>query len=91
MFLFLYHITLFIRTKKSRRAWRNSETAKRLADFLVICSYVNKLKSDEARAEQQARLIAMPSRGCYFSEAKERFFHPQIIIINFSIFQSFRA
>ena len=28
-------------------------------------------KSDEARAEQQARLIAMPSRGCYFSEAKE--------------------
>ena len=24
-------------------------------------------KSDEARAKQQARLIAMPSRGCYFS------------------------
>ena len=45
MFLFLYHITLFIRTKKSRRAWRNSETAKRLADFLVFCSYVNKLES----------------------------------------------
>ena len=68
---------------------RKSETAKCLAEFLVICSYVNKLKSDEARAEQQARLIAMPSRGCYFSEAKERFFSStdyhrltQIIIIN---------
>ena len=46
---------------------RKSETAKCLAEFLVICSYVNKLKSDEARAEQQARLTAMPSRGCFFS------------------------
>ena len=36
--------------------------------------HVSISKSDEARAEQQARLIAMPSRGCYFSEAKERFY-----------------
>ena len=46
---------------------RKSETTKCLADFLVFCSYVKISKSDEARAEQQARLIAMPSRGCFFS------------------------
>ena len=28
--------------------------------------HVSISKSDEARAKQQARLIAMPSRGCYF-------------------------
>ena len=40
--LISYH--LIHTDKKNRRAWRNSETAKSLADFLVICSYVNKLK-----------------------------------------------
>ena len=35
--------------------------------------YVIKSKSDEARAGQQARLIAMPSRGCSSAQAKERF------------------
>ena len=53
---------------------RKSETTKSLAEFLVIYSYVSMSKSDEASAEQQARLIALPSRECYFSEAKDRFY-----------------
>ena len=42
--------------------------------------YVIISKSDEARAEQQARLIAMPSRESSSALAKERSF---LLLINF--------
>ena len=40
--------------------------------FSSFFRHVSISKSDEARAEQQARLIAMPSRGCSSALAKER-------------------
>ena len=44
--------------------------------FSSFFRHVSISKSDEARAEQQARLIAMPSRGCSSAQAKERFLFP---------------
>ena len=63
-----FPISLFFAAKVQRK----SETAKSLAEFLVFCSYVNMSKSDEASAEQQARLIALPSRESSSALAKER-------------------